>query len=352
MATTQHVSFSTQVLAGPVPAGPDWDIASTLLRAARESHGDPVPILSVLASSGQSPPTPGTGQTATLWEFLATLASLDLAAARTVEPHLDAAAILAQASIPWTPRTTWGVYAAEGGTGLRASARDDARGWTLEGHKPWCSLAGQLDRAVVTAHVDSGRRAYVVDLRHPGVRTQTGSWASHGLAWIPSEAVDFTAVPAHPVGPAEWYLQRPGFAVGGVGVAACWFGGAVGLFRTLYRSARNREPDQLALAWLGEADRLLSSAAAMLLDAAGQADRETLDLAGAQRVRGHVAEICERLLATAGHAMGPGPLGFDPGHARRVADLGIYLRQHHSSRDDATLGALLLKDAEGGDGPW
>ncbi|HUY52367.1 MAG TPA: hypothetical protein VMV92_42790 [Streptosporangiaceae bacterium] len=33
--------------------------------------------------------------------------------------------------------------------------------------------------------------------------------------------VDFDDIPAEPVG----YLERPGFAHGGVGVAACWYGG-------------------------------------------------------------------------------------------------------------------------------
>ena len=339
MATLQHVGFSLKATKpGRDPAPLDWDIAAELLHAAQHSHGDPAPILDVLSSSRQSPPVPGTGQTAALWEFLATLASADLAAAR--------------AAIPWTPGTSWGVYAAVGGTTPGATARNGVEGWTLEGRKPWCSLAGVLDRAVVTAHVATGRRAFTVDLHQAGVTAQADTWTSHGLARIPSEAVDFAAVPAHPVGPDGWYLERPGFEVGGVGVAACWFGGAVGLFRTLYRSARSREPDQLALAWLGEADRLLASGAAMLLDAARHADEETLDRAGAQRVRGHVAEICERLLATAAHALGPAPLSFDPEHARRVADLGLYIRQHHSSRDDAALGALLLKDTEGGHAPW
>lgn len=347
----------------PVPPGRpgsgtslEWGPAAGLLEASASSQGDPAPILGLLAAAHEAPPTPGHGQTAQLWEFLATLAASDLAAARTVEPHLDAAAILSQADMAWEPGTTWGVFAAEGGPGLVASAPGDPSGpWMLDGQKPWCSLAGVLDRAVVTARVPGGRRAFAVDLKHPGVTAQAGRWASHGLHRVPSEAVDFEHVPAYPVGGTQWYLDRPGFAVGGVGVAACWFGGAAGIFRTLRSAARSREPDQLALAWLGETDRLLAAGAAMLLDAARSADAGTLGNVGALRVRGQVAGMCERIISVAGRALGPGPLCLDEDHARRIADLGIYIRQHHAARDDAQLGRALLQEpetGEGGFGPW
>lgn len=341
---------------GSTTAPLEWPLAERLLETAAICGGDPAPILELLATSDQSPPTPGDGLTTTLWEFLATLASVDLAAARTVEPHLDAAAILAQAGIDWVPRTSWGVFAAEGSTKLVADAPDaDTGEWLLDGEKPWCSLAGALDYAVVTAHVPGGRRAFAVDLRRSGVTAHSGAWASHGLARIPSESVGFENVPALPVGARDWYLDRPGFAVGGVGVAACWFGGAVGIFRTLFAAAQSRKPDQLALAWLGESDRLLASGAAMLHAAAVAADQGTLGWRAAHRVRGQIAGICERISTLAGRALGPAPLGFDPSHARRVADLGIYIRQHHAARDDAALGQLLLQapeSAEGGIGPW
>jgi hypothetical protein len=39
----------------------------------------------------------------------------------------------------------------------------------------------------------------------------------------------------------------------------------------------------------------------------------------------------------------------DEEHARRVADLQVYVRQHHAERDSARLGGL-LRDGE--DAPW
>ncbi|MDQ1528211.1 MAG: hypothetical protein QOH77_1, partial [Actinomycetota bacterium] len=39
----------------------------------------------------------------------------------------------------------------------------------------------------------------------------------------------------------------------------------------------------------------------------------------------------------------------DNEHAKRVADLQLYIRQHHAERDDESLGALV---AQSGVAPW
>ncbi len=54
-----------------------------------------------------------------------------------------------------------------------------------------------------------------------------------------------------------------------------------------------------------------------------------------------MAEAAERVVTTVGHALGPGPLSFDEPHLQRVADLTLYLRQHHAERDQARLGELV-----------
>jgi alkylation response protein AidB-like acyl-CoA dehydrogenase len=327
-----------------------WGAAGPLLAAAAECAGDPKPVLDVLRGDRSPVPLPGHGETLALWELLAALAAVDLAAARTVEPHLDAAAILDQAGEAVPAGTVWGVFAAESAT-ERLEATDDggAQGWVLTGTKPWCSLSGELDAAVVTAHVPGGRCAFAVDLRQEGVRPAEAAWTSLGLPQLPSGPVEFRQAAARPVGGTDWYLTRPGFAWGGIGVAACWFGGAVGLFRTLEAAARRREPDQLALAWLGEADRLLATGAAVLESAARLVDQDRAGAAEAHRVRGHVAGLCARMIGICGQALGPAPLAFDQDHARRVADLTLYIRQHHAARDDAALGRLVLTEEES---PW
>jgi len=296
-----------------------------------------------------------------LWELLASVAATDVAAARVLEPHLDAVAILFQSARAFPDaetvpegslEETWGVFAAEG-PGARLEARPAGTGLVLSGTKPWCSLAGSLDSAVVTAHMDDGgRAAFAVSLRHPGVACEQPQWIARGLQEIPSGSVHFEHVPAAPLGGTGWYHSRPGFAWGGMGVAACWLGGAVGVardFRTglLAGAEAGREPDQV--------DRTLSAAMQYLARVAASLDDGTLGRqAGkstwseAQRIRGTVAAAVDRVLQLVGANRGPGPLAFDEPYAKRMADLALYVRQHHGARDDAQLGRLALK----GDCPW
>ena len=63
----------------------------------------------------------------------------------------------------------------------------------------------------------------------------------------------------------------------------------------------------------------------------------------AARARQVVADAAEEVLTRVGHGLGPGPLAHEPEHGRRVADLGLYLRQHHAERDQAALGRLALE---------
>ncbi|WP_435093301.1 PIG-L family deacetylase [Clavibacter michiganensis] len=154
-------------------------------------------------------------------------------------------------------------------------------------------------------------------------------------------------VAARRVGAPGWYLERPGFHWGGIQVAACWYGGAVGLARTLLRAASHEGADRLLLMHLGAVDAALDGARASLAEAAGLVDR---GLASgeegrllAKRVRAVVARAVDETLTHVAHALGPAPLAQDADHAKRVADLGLYVRQHHAERDDAALGGALAE---------
>ncbi len=59
-------------------------------------------------------------------------------------------------------------------------------------------------------------------------------------------------------------------------------------------------------------------------------------------MRAAVADCCERVLTRVDHALGPAPLVTEADHAARVADLRLYLRQHHAERDEAALGRAVL----------
>ena len=277
------------------------------------------------------------------WELLATTAVLDVAAARMLEPHLDALNILFEADVQphelapvaATAASTWGVFAAEG-PGVRVIAEQSSGQWRLSGTKPWCSLAGQLSHALVTAHVEGGRRLFAVNLRSSEVRPHAGPWHARGLAAVVSAPVDFDGVVAVPIGDVDWYLRRRGFATGAIGVAAAWWGGAAGLLPTLARAARRDDADQLARLHLGRADAALWAARAAISEAADLDHAQPALLAS--RVRSIVADAAELTLRECDHALGPAPLVADEAHARRVADLHLYLRQHHGERDAVRVG--------------
>ena len=293
------------------------------------------------------------------WTYLSTLATLgavDLTTARTVEPHLDALAILGQASdldlhtLDAGPETVWGVYAANGpGHELIAHpAEDEADGYLLTGSKPWCSLGDRLGHALVTASEGERQRLFAVHLTPTTVRPAESTWAPAGLTEVTTVPLVFDEARALPVGEPGWYLQRPGFAWGGIGVAAVWFGGAAAVAGRLLEAARRREPDQIALTAIGRVDLELHAALLALRDAARAIDAG--DAAGgagavlALRVRSIVAAAVDSVLMTVGHALGPAPLAHDAEHARRVADLTLYVRQHHAERDLAALGRHLLAE--------
>jgi hypothetical protein len=303
---------------------------------AASAGADIVAVLRFVA--GSSPlPSPGAGHTLRRWDRLARVAAADLTAARVLEAHADAAAILAEAGAG-APVGVWGVFAAEAPDAtLRVEGTDTSP--VLSGTKEWCSLAGSLDGALVTAGPPGRSRLYAVDLRHPGVAAAPAEkWVSRGLSKVPSGPVHFDGVPARPVGEPGWYLTRPGFARGGMGVAACWWGGATALRSTLLRHRRH---DPIGSFQLGDVDVNVHAAAATLRDAAAAVDAGTDDWLLALRVRAAVAATCERVLAATAHALGPGPLCFDEEHARRVADLEVYLRQSHAERDLASIGDRL-----------
>ncbi|MCW2525411.1 MAG: acyl-CoA dehydrogenase [Pseudonocardiales bacterium] len=346
--------------------GPMW---AKFLEQVGSAAGNVAASLEI-AREWRGVPLPASGKTAIRWEFLASAAAVDLTAARVLEPHLDAVAILAEAAAVdplhsvgsqnpiLADGQTWGVFASEGPASTVAATLSGGQ-WQLTGVKPWCSIAGDLSRALITADTSEGTALFAIDLKHPGVQVRNVDWISRGLSAVPSGPIELTTVPGVMIGSPGWYLQRPGFWWGGIGVAACWYGGAVGLARTAWAATRER-PVPSALIYLGRVDIALHQARAALAEAArladgpGHASSTGADTAAdpsrlAMRVRAVVAATAETTLREVGQLLGPGPLAFDEPHARRVADLTVYVRQHHADRDLAGLGEGLVKSAEA---PW
>jgi len=71
----------------------------------------------------------------------------------------------------------------------------------------------------------------------------------------------------------------------------------------------------------------------MLANMRGPDDRRGDGAMRALRVRALTEAAATDVLARTGRALGAGPLSHDEAHSRAVADLTVYLRQHHAERD-------------------
>lgn len=291
-------------------------------------------------------PLPGSGATWQRWAAFADLAGEDLSLARLGEGHADAIAILAELGGPRPrPGSRWGVWAANP-PGSNVTASRQGSMWILDGTKQYCSGARVCTNALVTAAAEDGARLFAVAVRD--LEPLEGSWPATGMAGSDTLDVGFVTVPAVPVGPPGGYVNRPGFSHGGAGVAACWYGGARAVGRTLLCAVAKRDIGPHGLAHLGAVDLALRAARFALSRAAQEIDADPGDLNGegtlrALRVRALTEAAATDVLARTGRALGAGPLSHDEAHSRAVADLTVYLRQHHGERDLARLGELVAE---------
>ncbi|WP_327139009.1 acyl-CoA dehydrogenase family protein [Nocardia sp. NBC_01327] len=287
-------------------------------------------------------PLPGSGETDGRWQALIDISRRDVVVGRLTEAHADACAITHELDSPGPqPQQLWGVWAAQPPRPvLRANPHGDNA--LLSGEKMWCSGAGLCTHALVTAEAPEGVRLYAVELSHPGVRVVPDTWHGFGMARSSTLTVSFDRVPAEPVGAPGDYLARAGFWHGAIGVAACWLGAAVGVADRLLNDSGS---DPLRRAHRGAVDATLYAARSTLHSAAMEidADPENQQAARirARRVRAVVEHSASSTLEHVGRALGAGPLSLDGEHARRVADLTVYLRQSHAEYDLADLGELL-----------
>jgi len=294
---------------------------------------------------------PGEGGTWQRFQALAQCAAYDLSLGRLAEGHADALSILREAGQPISaPASSYGVWAARAGRWEMATVATPVRGgWRLSGTKPYCSGSVHLDRALVTAEAPDGYRLFDISVAEHVAAVASGSWPAVGMADSESETLSFGG-PVLPesaaVGPPDFYLQRPGFWSGSVGVAACWYGGAKGLVDALL-DARDHNAGDHALADAGRAVAILAGLAAFLEHAADAIDADPSDRQhqGHRRalsVREVVHDGCLRVMALVAAAGGAGPLCHDRDQSRRAADLFVYLAQHHGGRDAAALGRIAL----------
>lgn len=290
-----------------------------------------------------------------LLEQLARLGAVDSPSGRVAEGHVDAVRILAQAGRVPVPGALYGVWASRSrGTGPAAAPEGD--GWRVAGTLRFASGVGALDRSLVTA-VDPDGRHLLLDLQVGTWAGDEDSWGTSAMAGSRSLTVEVDElVPASAVvGTPGWYLQRPGFLPGGVGVAAVWWGATTHLV-ALARRAGERAPatPERAMRWgsirarLTAAGATLTEAGRVLEELLPTGSRERWDAVGedararlaglSAETRAVVGDAARQVLVDVRELAGAAGMAYESELVGAWEDLALYVAQHPSDRATTGLG--------------
>lgn len=329
-----------------------WD-EEALSRLCRE-HGADLSLVHLVRAGLDKLPAPSSGHTLARWQALAAVAAINLPLVKLFEGHTDALAIQSELQSAEPARgTLWGTWCAEPPDArLEVTVDPAVEGMVhLSGTKAWCSGAAAVTHAVVSCWNEAGEPCLAsVSLAQPGVQVSNQGWQAVGMAATGSVRVRFDHAAAQLLGAQGDYIRRPGFWQGGAGIAACWYGGALGIARKA-RELLHGSADPHRLAHLGTIDTALARSGAVLRETAAWIDANPAANAqqAAMRARLIVEDSCDTVMRCAGRALGAGPLCQDAAFARAMADLPVFMRQSHAERDLAALGALVLAQEEA---PW
>ncbi len=309
-------------------------------------------LRALLADGSLDLPTPVRGNSTERLRRLATIAADNLCLARLVEAHVDAVAILDESGRKPADGVLYGVWAS-GGVGGDITIEERSGRQVAHGGKRFCTGSAIVDRALVTmtANDHAGvAQALLVDLdaRDPALRFDLSSWTTDAFAStntgdcsVDNMVLDDDDI----VGAPNWYLDRVGFWQGALAPAACWAGGAIGLAAHCLAQAAGRPSSPHQLAHLGALDFLIwqldgaiDHAGRELDDPSAAPDAQLL----AHRFRSSVEQSVGLVIDHAIRAGGPRLLANDRWASMRVAELQLYIRQHHAEADHETLGRLAV----------
>ena len=169
----------------------------------------------------------------------------------------------------------FGVWNTDDSNGLRLIHRH-GRSW-LEGRKVLASGAGHIERPLVTATDENGRRLIVLPKLRALDRADLSRWTAHGMRASATGAVDFTGIEIAPleiVGSEGDYERQPWFSGGAWRFAAVHLGGMERLFDLLRRHLQetNRGQDPHQAARLGRAAMAIETARLWVAQAASIAE--------------------------------------------------------------------------------
>lgn len=287
-----------------------------------------------------------------LVEGLLRVGVTDIPLGRLVEGHVDALRILGQAGVEPKPAARYGVWASRSaGTGVAATPT--STGYRLNGTIRFASGAGILDRALVPVWLDPETHL-LVDLAVADLPVDRSHWNTSAMRVSHSHTVvvaDLGVDAAEVVGEPGFYLGRPGFLPGGVGVAAVWAGGLSRVLGVTVAMLAGRRVTEAQDARLGRARWQLIAALTAVRTAGTRLDElwpERRNATTSAVIAGLVAEsravVAQAVTAALTEVRllaGPAGLAFDPDLGHALDDLGLYAAQLNVDAEATRLGAAL-----------
>jgi alkylation response protein AidB-like acyl-CoA dehydrogenase len=165
----------------------------------------------------------------------------------------------------------FGVWNTDDANDLRLIRRRER--YRLVGRKILASGAGHIERPLVTATDEDGRRLMVLPKLRPSDRADLSGWTAQGMRASATGAVDFTGIEIDPIeilGHAGDYERQPWFSAGAWRFAAVQLGAMERLFDLLrghlQETNRGRDPHQAAR--LGESAMAIETARLWVAQAA------------------------------------------------------------------------------------
>jgi hypothetical protein len=290
-----------------------------------------------------------------LVEGLLRVGVTDIPLGRLVEGHVDALRILGQAGVAPRPAARYGVWASRSaGTGVAAVVEGESL--RLNGTIRFASGAGIIDRALVPVWLDPETHV-LVDLAVDGLPVDRSHWHTSAMRISHSHTVtvaDLVVGAAQVVGEPGFYLGRPGFLPGGVGVAAVWAGGLTRVLDVSVAMLAGRRVTEAQDCRLGRARLQLIAALTAVRTAGTRLDQLWPDLPD-PTTAARVAEIVTTSRALVAHAVttalaevrvlaGPAGLAFDPDLGHALDDLGLYAAQLPLDAEATRMGTALRSD--------
>ena len=334
-------------------------VAAGAVARDRAGAGFPEDAVAALEEAGlfaATLPEAGEATAVAEWTVVRAVARADGSVARILDGHLNAVervahlapaplrgAVLDGVAAASVRLGVWGADPAPGeGEPARLAGTGSAR--RLEGTKVFCSGAGGIDLALVTARDGDRAPALVLADARGGTRLDRGWFAGSGMRTSESHRVTFRDAPVIAVlGEPGELTRQPWLARDAIRTAACWAGIADRAADAALDALAQAPPSDLAalaagrmLGALATLDRCFSDAAARMADgppAGPEADALSV------HVRVAVAEACRTISQTAAGAVGSRALaqGGELDLCRR--DLDLFLLQHRLEPMVVRLGA-------------